>query len=148
MLTFYFNKVLGWQVMAGKIGMQRCAASSQWFNERVLLSRYAHVTCFYNFITQKCILIRSTYNNAHDITCNFFMQQVPIGNFEIDWLLFTADVFFSRALRDQQQVITSLVGVDLYSSSLLSHACDACDHISFKPTYQNILQMFVYEGIF
>ncbi|WOK95843.1 DNA polymerase epsilon catalytic subunit A-like [Canna indica] len=65
-------QALGWQVTAGKIGMQRCAASSQWFNERILLSRYAHV---------------------------------PLGNFEIDWLLFTADVFFSRALCDQQQVL-------------------------------------------
>ncbi|EMS53029.1 DNA polymerase epsilon catalytic subunit A [Triticum urartu] len=30
--------------------------------------------------------------------------QVPLGNLELDWLLFTADVFFSRALHDQQQV--------------------------------------------
>ncbi|XP_026665327.2 DNA polymerase epsilon catalytic subunit A isoform X2 [Phoenix dactylifera] len=65
-------QALGWQIMAGKIGMQRCAASSQWFSERILLSRYAHV---------------------------------PLGNFELDWLLFTADVFYSRALRDQQQIL-------------------------------------------
>ncbi|XP_020246667.1 DNA polymerase epsilon catalytic subunit A-like [Asparagus officinalis] len=65
-------QVLGWQVTAGKIGMQRCAASSQWLNERVLLSRYAHI---------------------------------PLGNFEVDWILFTADVLFSRALRDQQQIL-------------------------------------------
>ncbi|XP_058067456.1 DNA polymerase epsilon catalytic subunit A-like isoform X2 [Magnolia sinica] len=65
-------QALGWQIVAGKIGMQRCAASSQWLNERMALSRYAHV---------------------------------PLGNFELDWLLFTADVFFSRALRDQQQVL-------------------------------------------
>ncbi|XP_042374345.1 DNA polymerase epsilon catalytic subunit A-like [Zingiber officinale] len=65
-------QALGWQVTAGKISMQRCAASSQWFMERVLLSRYAHV---------------------------------PFGNIELDKLLFTADVFFSRALRDQQQVL-------------------------------------------
>lgn len=65
-------QALGWQVTAGKIGMHRCAASTRWFSERILLSRYAHV---------------------------------PIGNFELDWLLFTADVFFSRALRDQQQVL-------------------------------------------
>nr|XP_019702821.2 DNA polymerase epsilon catalytic subunit A isoform X2 [Elaeis guineensis] len=65
-------QALGWQVMAGKIGMQRCAASSQWFSERILLSRYAHV---------------------------------PLGNFELDWLLFTVDVFYSRVLRDQQQVL-------------------------------------------
>lgn len=30
--------------MAAKIGMQRCAASSQWLSERISLSRYAHVT--------------------------------------------------------------------------------------------------------
>lgn len=33
-----------------------------------------------------------------------FDQKVPFGNIELDRLLFTADVFFSRALRDQQQV--------------------------------------------
>ncbi|CAK7329328.1 unnamed protein product [Dovyalis caffra] len=65
-------QVLGWQQAAAKIGMQRSAASSQWLNERISLSRYAHV---------------------------------PLGNFELDWLIFTADVFFSRALRDQQQVL-------------------------------------------
>ncbi|KAJ4762241.1 Dna polymerase epsilon catalytic subunit a [Rhynchospora pubera] len=65
-------QALLWQVTAGKISMQRCVASSQWFSERVLLSRYAHV---------------------------------PLGNFEFDWLLFTSDIFFSRALRDQQQVL-------------------------------------------
>ncbi|KAJ0973453.1 hypothetical protein J5N97_021412 [Dioscorea zingiberensis] len=63
---------IGWQLAAGKIGMQRCAASTQWFNERIHLSRYAHV---------------------------------PLGNFELDSLLFTADVFFSRVLRDQQQIL-------------------------------------------
>ncbi|KAI3992350.1 hypothetical protein MKX01_030071 [Papaver californicum] len=31
--------------------------------------------------------------------------QVPLGNFELDWLLFTADTFLSRALRDQQQLL-------------------------------------------
>ncbi|GJM85089.1 hypothetical protein PR202_ga01510 [Eleusine coracana subsp. coracana] len=65
-------QALGWQATAGRTSMQRCAASTQWFNERISLSRYAHV---------------------------------PLGNFELDWLLFTADVFFSRALRDQQQVL-------------------------------------------
>ncbi|KAL4287511.1 hypothetical protein AHAS_Ahas19G0193500 [Arachis hypogaea] len=52
--------------------MQHCAASGQWLNERIALSRYAHV---------------------------------PLGNFELDWLIFTADTFFSRALRDSQQVL-------------------------------------------
>ncbi|XP_057988015.1 DNA polymerase epsilon catalytic subunit A isoform X2 [Hevea brasiliensis] len=65
-------QVLGWQQAAAKIGMQRSAASSQWLNERISLSRYAHV---------------------------------PLGNFELDWLIFTADVFFSRALHDQQQLL-------------------------------------------
>ncbi|XP_047972925.1 DNA polymerase epsilon catalytic subunit A-like isoform X2 [Salvia hispanica] len=65
-------QAIGWQVIAAKIGLQRCAASSQWLNERVTLSRYAHV---------------------------------PLGNFEVDWLIHTADIFFSRALRDQQQVL-------------------------------------------
>ncbi|XP_050220537.1 DNA polymerase epsilon catalytic subunit A-like isoform X2 [Mercurialis annua] len=65
-------QVLGWQQAAAKIAMQRAAASSQWLNERISLSRYAHV---------------------------------PLGNFELDWLIFTADVFISRALRDQQQLL-------------------------------------------
>lgn len=29
--------------MAAKLGMQRCAASVQWLNEKIALSRYAHV---------------------------------------------------------------------------------------------------------
>ncbi|KAK9126454.1 hypothetical protein Scep_015300 [Stephania cephalantha] len=65
-------QALGWQVVAAKIGMQRCAASSQWFAERISLSRYAHV---------------------------------PLGNFDLDWILFTADIFFSRKLHEQQQVL-------------------------------------------
>ncbi|XP_061359270.1 DNA polymerase epsilon catalytic subunit A-like [Gastrolobium bilobum] len=65
-------QILGWQQVAAKIGMQRCAASVQWLNERIALSRYAHV---------------------------------PLGNFELDWLIFTADTFFSRALHDNQQVL-------------------------------------------
>lgn len=36
-----------------------------------------------------------------------FLLQVPLGNFELDWLIFTADTFFSRALRDKQQVLVS-----------------------------------------
>ncbi|KAI3739792.1 hypothetical protein L2E82_30203 [Cichorium intybus] len=31
--------------------------------------------------------------------------KVPLGNFELDWLIHTADVFFARALRDQQQIL-------------------------------------------
>ncbi|CAH9070869.1 unnamed protein product [Cuscuta europaea] len=65
-------QALGWQTVAAKIGMQRCAASSQWLIERIALSRYAHI---------------------------------PLGNFEVDWLIHTADIFFSRALRDQQQIL-------------------------------------------
>ncbi|KAL6571839.1 hypothetical protein OROHE_002708 [Orobanche hederae] len=65
-------QAIGWQVIAAKIGLQRCAASSQWLNERLTLSRYAHV---------------------------------PLGNFEVDWLIHTTDIFFSRALRDQRQVL-------------------------------------------
>ncbi|EOA39472.1 hypothetical protein CARUB_v10008067mg [Capsella rubella] len=30
---------------------------------------------------------------------------VPLGNFGLDWLTFTIDIFLSRALRDQQQVL-------------------------------------------
>ncbi|KAL4591685.1 hypothetical protein LXL04_004655 [Taraxacum kok-saghyz] len=63
---------LGWQIVASKVGTQRCAASSRWLNERISLSRYSHV---------------------------------PLGNFELDWLIHTADIFFARALRDQQQIL-------------------------------------------
>ncbi|KAK4286365.1 hypothetical protein QN277_002926 [Acacia crassicarpa] len=65
-------QILGWQQVAAKTGMHRCAASVQWLNERLSLARYAHV---------------------------------PLGNFELDWLIFAADIFFSRALRDNQQVL-------------------------------------------
>ncbi|KAL2328488.1 hypothetical protein Fmac_021915 [Flemingia macrophylla] len=65
-------QILGWQQVAAKTGMQRCAASIQWLNKRIALSKYAHV---------------------------------PLGNFELDWLVFSADIFFSRALRDNQQVL-------------------------------------------
>lgn len=34
-----------------------------------------------------------------------FLLQVPLGNFAFDWLMFTVDTFFSRALRDNQQVL-------------------------------------------
>lgn len=43
LLCSLFVQAIGWQVIAAKIGIQRCAASSQWLNERVALSRYAHV---------------------------------------------------------------------------------------------------------
>ncbi|KAF7823259.1 DNA polymerase epsilon catalytic subunit A-like [Senna tora] len=65
-------QILGWQQVAAKTGMQRCAASVQWLNERISVSKYAHV---------------------------------PLGNFEVDWLIYTADIFFSRALSDNQQVL-------------------------------------------
>ncbi|ESW04397.1 hypothetical protein PHAVU_011G091900 [Phaseolus vulgaris] len=65
-------QILGWQQTAGKVGMQRCAASVQWLNQRIALSRYAHV---------------------------------PPGNFELDWLIYMTDIFFSRALHDNQQVL-------------------------------------------
>ncbi|XAR60114.1 DNA-directed DNA polymerase [Bertholletia excelsa] len=65
-------QALGWQIVASKIGMQRCAVSSQWLNDRIALSRYAHV---------------------------------PLGNFELDEIIHTLDIFFSRALHDQQQVL-------------------------------------------
>ncbi|PWA95928.1 DNA polymerase epsilon catalytic subunit [Artemisia annua] len=66
------HQIIGWQVPAAKIGLQRCAASSRWLNERISLSRYSHV---------------------------------PLGNFEQDWVIHTADIFFARALRDQQQIL-------------------------------------------
>lgn len=43
-------------------------------------------------------------------------EQVPLGNFEVDWLIHTSDIFLSRALRDQQQVADFLIIVlDLIS---------------------------------
>lgn len=86
--------------MASKIGMQRCAASSQWLNERISLSRYAHV----RFLTL-CLM---QFLNDYEYLLSL-MVQVPLGNFELDWLLHTADIFFSRALRDQQQVVSGFL---------------------------------------
>ncbi|KAK9075077.1 hypothetical protein SSX86_003396 [Deinandra increscens subsp. villosa] len=36
-------QALGWQIVAAKFGMHRCATSSRWLNERISLSRYSHV---------------------------------------------------------------------------------------------------------
>ncbi|KAJ0576989.1 putative DNA-directed DNA polymerase [Helianthus annuus] len=36
-------QALGWQIVAAKIGMRRCATSSSWLNEKISLSRYSHV---------------------------------------------------------------------------------------------------------
>ncbi|GAB2214864.1 hypothetical protein Drorol1_Dr00019229 [Drosera rotundifolia] len=65
-------QAIGWQIVAAKVAMQRCAAAFQWLQERISLSRYAHV---------------------------------PLGNFETDWLIHMVDIFFSRLLHDQQQVL-------------------------------------------
>ncbi|XP_060974894.1 uncharacterized protein LOC115698042 [Cannabis sativa] len=45
---------------------------------------------------------------------------VPLGNFELDWLIHTSDVIFSRALRDQQQVKARLKLMDR------ERACEDC----------------------
>uniref|UniRef100_A0A0R0HLB0 DNA polymerase epsilon catalytic subunit n=1 Tax=Glycine max TaxID=3847 RepID=A0A0R0HLB0_SOYBN len=55
-----------------KMFLNKWSYSIQWLNQRIALSRYAHV---------------------------------PLGNFELDWLIFIADIFFSRALHDNQQVL-------------------------------------------
>lgn len=95
-----FTQVLGWQQVAARIGMQRCAASSQWLNERISLSRYAHVM-YLSVNLKNCYagLDTCTRTNLSNL-----WAQVPLGNFELDWLIYTADIIFSRALRDQQQV--------------------------------------------
>ncbi|KAK6138431.1 hypothetical protein DH2020_027841 [Rehmannia glutinosa] len=43
--------------------------------------------------------------NARDSQYQALGWQVPMGNFEVDWLMHTADIFLSRALRDHQQVL-------------------------------------------
>jgi len=40
------SQTLGWQPLAGRVAMQRCAASSVWLQERITLARYAHVRNF------------------------------------------------------------------------------------------------------
>ncbi|EFJ15355.1 hypothetical protein SELMODRAFT_445541 [Selaginella moellendorffii] len=65
-------KLLGWQPVAAKLAMQRCAASPSWLSERIALCRYAHV---------------------------------PLGNLDSDWILFTADAFYARVLKDNQHVL-------------------------------------------
>ncbi|PWA42632.1 DNA polymerase epsilon catalytic subunit A [Artemisia annua] len=69
------GQIIGWQVPAAKLGLQRCDGSSRWLNERVSLSRYFHV---------------------------------PLGNFEQDLVIHIANIFFARALRDQQQIVSGL----------------------------------------
>lgn len=86
--------------MATKKGMQRCAASSQWLNERISLSRYAHVILLVPFLS-------TNFDNDHLLTnLLWLLKQIPLGNFELDWLIHTADIFFARALRDHQQVVS------------------------------------------
>ncbi|PWA59986.1 DNA polymerase epsilon catalytic subunit A [Artemisia annua] len=76
-------RIIGWQVPAAKLGLQRCDGSSRWLNERVSLSRYFHV---------------------------------PLGNFEQDWVIHIANIFFARALRDQQQIVSILcVPLSIYA---------------------------------
>ncbi|KAK3232982.1 hypothetical protein CYMTET_56694, partial [Cymbomonas tetramitiformis] len=78
---------LGWQSVAARAGMQRCASSMSWLQQRLSLARYAHV---------------------------------PLGNFGTDWLLFTSDIFFARALRDSRQLLwaTDLGEPDFGGASL------------------------------
>ncbi|KAK9939851.1 hypothetical protein M0R45_016533 [Rubus argutus] len=64
MLGIVSTRFLGGNKWLQKLACNRCAASSQWLNDRISLSRYAHV---------------------------------PLGNFEVDSLMHTADIFFSRA---------------------------------------------------
>jgi hypothetical protein len=40
------SQTLGWQPLAGRVAMQRCAASNIWLHERITLARYAHVHIF------------------------------------------------------------------------------------------------------
>lgn len=49
--------------MAAKIGMQRCAASSQWLNDRISLSRYAHVIIV-SFHTSNVFLLVCAVNDG------------------------------------------------------------------------------------
>jgi hypothetical protein len=46
------KQALGWQPLAGRVAMQRCAASAFWLHERITLSRYAHV--WYCISGQSC----------------------------------------------------------------------------------------------
>ncbi|KAI3778740.1 hypothetical protein L2E82_08123 [Cichorium intybus] len=45
-------------------------------------------------------------------------SHVPLSNFELDWLIHTADVFFARALRDQQQIHHLAVNALLKSNQI------------------------------
>ncbi|CAH8386609.1 unnamed protein product [Eruca vesicaria subsp. sativa] len=58
------------------------------------------------------IVIRESIKALDDFPCvripfngDDNSYQVPLGNFGLDWLAFTVDIFLSRALRDQQQVL-------------------------------------------
>lgn len=124
-ITFkpWFMQVLGWQQVAARIGMQRCAASSQWLNERISLSRYAHVMSLFLQWEFCSVDMDVSWN----INFSNSLGQVPLGNFELDWLIYTADVIFSRALRDQQQVFCmSWYLVMLFLSFKVFHLLERC----------------------
>ena len=78
-------QALGWQATAGRTSMQRCAAATQWFNERISLARYAHVRILYchyselfqliwkwllHFLRETNLYINSYLNRCHWETLN------------------------------------------------------------------------------
>lgn len=82
--------------MAAKTALQRCATVGPWLSERKAMARYAHVRI--SFMRKMERISRK------GISIIYFREQVPLANFDSDWVLFIADMFLARALRDRQHV--------------------------------------------
>eukprot|EP00898_Chlorokybus_atmophyticus_P000434 jgi/Chlat1/1391/Chrsp12S02054 len=91
-------QALGWQPVVSRLAAQRGIASVGWLLERRALARYAHV----------CSNILLESQALKSVVPGMFLRlrlRVPLGNFDADWMLYVADVFFSRALRDHNHVL-------------------------------------------
>lgn len=73
-----------------------------------LIPKFQRFLFMYRLCIYICIVsLNNNVSDFHQFQLHAFeiMLQVPLGNFELDWLIFTADTFFSRALCDNQQVL-------------------------------------------
>ncbi|GKC02671.1 DNA polymerase epsilon catalytic subunit [Tanacetum coccineum] len=56
-------------------------------------------------------------------------SHVPLGNFEQDWIIHTADIFFTKALREQQILWVSDNGIPDLGEDNEEETCDS-DEVS------------------
>ena len=83
------------------------------FTRKICTCEYLNMrTRVFSVCVCACALHTHAHIRTHTHICGssltkpyFFLSlQVPLGSLEPDWLIYTIDVFFSRALRDHQQV--------------------------------------------